>query len=140
MCGPEGSSAQAPTLLQVLAQDVANQLIPFSQRRNLHAKLAEAFEASHAVPPVPPAIIAYHWSESCRGSEDAEWKRVAKAVDWWERAAMAAMQGGIDDAQVGGQLCPAAVLQCVSDKRGPWQSQWQAEGESRLGPRNGRHA
>ena len=39
---------------------MANSLIPFSQRRNLHFKLAEALEASHTIPPVPAAIIGFH--------------------------------------------------------------------------------
>ena len=79
--------------LQVLAQDVANSLIPFSQRRNLHFKLAEALEASHTIPPVPAAIIGFHFAESCKHVEGDEWRRAMKAVEYWEKAGLEAMEG-----------------------------------------------
>jgi hypothetical protein len=57
---------------QVLARDVAYELIPFSQRRSLHAKLAAVLEAcrSGSAPisgcvAVPPTTIGYHWQQSC---------------------------------------------------------------------------
>ena len=81
---------------------MANSLIPFSQRRNLHFKLAEALEASHTIPPVPAAIIGFHFAESC--------KHVAmKAVEYWEKAALEAMEG-IDHLPVSNSGARAGVF------------------------------
>ena len=67
----------------MLARDVAYELIPFFQRRALHAKLAEALEglrsgAGGEGPPVAASTIAYHWQQSCATSEVAEWRRALK--------------------------------------------------------------
>lgn len=60
---------------QVLARDVAYELIPFSQRRLLHAELARALEEDGRSGAVPAAILAYHWTHSCTGIEASEWRR-----------------------------------------------------------------
>ncbi len=60
---------------QVLARDVAYELIPFSQRRLLHAELARALEEDGRTGAVPAAILAYHWTHSCTGIEASEWRR-----------------------------------------------------------------
>ena len=60
---------------QVLARDVAYELIPFSQRRLLHAELARALEEDGRLGAVPAAILAYHWTHSCAGIEASEWRR-----------------------------------------------------------------
>ena len=52
--------------VQVVARDVAYELIPFMQRRHLHAKLAEALAKSGDT--VPAATVAYHWAQSCKAS------------------------------------------------------------------------
>lgn len=60
---------------QVLARDVAYELIPFSQRRSLHAQLAKALEDDVSADLVPPGIIAYHWTHACAGAEATQWRR-----------------------------------------------------------------
>ena len=61
--------------MQVLARDVAYELIPFSQRRSLHAQLARALEDDVSAGLVPPGIVAYHWTHSCAGAEATHWRR-----------------------------------------------------------------
>ena len=71
----------------MLERDVAYELIPFSQRRSMHAKLAAALEdvrraaaaAAEGPPAVPATAIAYHWQQSCASVEVAEWRRALKA-------------------------------------------------------------
>ena len=82
---------------QVLARDVAYDLIPFAQRRSLHARLAEALEIT--LPRASATTIAFHYSKSCHAVESAEWKRAVKAIQYWEMAAEEAMEG-IDHHQV----------------------------------------
>lgn len=62
-------------MTQVLARDVAYELIPFSQRRSLHAKLAQALENDASSDLVPPSTVAYHWAHSCVGAEAVHWRR-----------------------------------------------------------------
>ena len=71
------TSAQAlqQSDVQVLARDVAYELIPFSQRRSLHAQLARALEDDVSAGLVPPGIVAYHWTHSCAGAEATHWRR-----------------------------------------------------------------
>lgn len=83
--------------VQVLARDVAYDLIPFAQRRGLHARLAEALEST--LPRAAAATIAFHYSKSCHSVEGSEWKRAVKAIQYWEMAAEEAMDG-IDHGQV----------------------------------------
>ena len=75
--GDHGASGQALRLCnaQVLARDVAYELIPFSQRRSLHAQLARALEDDVSAGLVPPGIVAYHWTHSCAGAEATHWRR-----------------------------------------------------------------
>lgn len=65
----------------MLARDVAYELIPFSQRRALHAELARALEEDGRAGCVPATILAYHWSHSCAGVEAGDW-RSALQVRW----------------------------------------------------------
>ena len=60
---------QSKTLEQVHARDAAYELIPFQQRRALHAQLAQALEQGLKLDHVPPSALAYHWSQACRGVE-----------------------------------------------------------------------
>lgn len=83
--------------MQVLARDVAYDLIPFAQRRGLHARLAEALETT--LPRASATTIAFHFSKSCHAVEGSEWKRAVKAIQYWEMAAEEAMEG-IDHHQV----------------------------------------
>ena len=78
--------------------DVAYDLIPFAQRRGLHARLAESLETT--LPRACATTIAFHYSKSCHAVEGAEWKRAVKAIQYWEMAAEEAMEG-IDHHQVG---------------------------------------
>lgn len=83
--------SQPHTPVQVLARDVVYDLVPLGQRRDWHARLAQAMERyspsagqeddgggapqkgeSH----LPPTTIAYHWSQACRGVEAAQVGRV----------------------------------------------------------------
>lgn len=56
-------------LVQLLARDVAYELVPFLQRRTLHAKLAECLEARSDIRPIPASTLAYHWTRSCENNE-----------------------------------------------------------------------
>lgn len=47
-------------------RDAAYELIPFTQRRVLHAKLAEVLSSAASDPPVPANVVAYHWAQSCK--------------------------------------------------------------------------
>jgi hypothetical protein len=38
--------------------------------------------------------VAWHWSQSCRDSEAQHWQRSFQAVEWWQRAAAAALDSG----------------------------------------------
>ena len=85
-CGMLSLNLSLTMTLQVLERDVAYELIPFSQRRSMHAKLAAALEdvrgaaaAAEGSPPVPATAVAYHWEQSCASVEVAEWRRALKA-------------------------------------------------------------
>lgn len=70
-----------------VAQDVVYGMIPFNQRRLLHARLATALEKSCKLAVVPMSHIAYHWSKSCAGVELVECRRTRKAIQFWKLAA-----------------------------------------------------
>lgn len=92
---------------QPLARDVVYDLIPVAQRREWHARLARAMEryeprsdsdaegeygGSEAVARhLPPATIAFHWSQACEGVEASQWRRSLRAIEWWERSVLAAI-------------------------------------------------
>jgi hypothetical protein len=84
---------------QVLARDVAYELIPFSQRRALHAELARTLEEDGRSGCVPATILAYHWTHSCAGVEAGEWRRALQVpcmllpsrVSFWHVLAIADM-------------------------------------------------
>lgn len=75
-------------LLQALAREVAYELIAFSQRRRLHAALAEAQEAAlqrgGGLQPAA-ANIAYNYSCACATVEVSEWRHTLKASVKTER-------------------------------------------------------
>lgn len=96
--------------VQVLARDVAYDLIPFAQRRGLHARLAEALETT--LPRASATTIAFHYSKSCHAVESTEWKRAVKAIQYWEMAAEEAMEG-IDHHQV---IVPQLQMLIVRDR------------------------
>lgn len=79
---------------QVLARDVVFDMIPITQRRDWHGRLAAAMERLAPDLPLPPSTIAYHWLESCAGLEVAQWPRALKAMEYWERAGVAAVDAG----------------------------------------------
>ena len=93
----------------MLARDVAYDLIPFAQRRGLHARLAEALEST--LPRAAAATIAFHYSKSCHSVEGSEWKRAVKAIQYWEVAAEEAMDG-IDHGQVTCTTTPPCIVVC----------------------------
>lgn len=64
---------------QALAREVAYELIPFSQRRRLHAAVAESQETAlrrgDTGPQAPTAAnIAYNYSAACATVELTEWR------------------------------------------------------------------
>lgn len=65
-------------MLQVLGKDVAYELLPYSMRRDLHAKLAQAYEEIKGSQKVAPSRIAFHYNRSCATVEVAEWHRTVK--------------------------------------------------------------
>ena len=50
----------------MVCRDVAYDLIPVMQRRNLHAKLADFLAGAAATCTVAAATVAYHWAQSCK--------------------------------------------------------------------------
>ena len=70
--------------MQVVSRDVAYDLIPVIQRRNLHARLAEVLSGISLSSGVPATTVAYHWAQSCRSSSNvliiAEFPRVIKVA------------------------------------------------------------
>ena len=71
---------------------MAYELIPFSQRRRLHAAAAEAQEGARtassagAIAAAPPAAnIAYHWQHACETVEVTEWRRALKVESPWNQ-------------------------------------------------------
>lgn len=69
-----------------VAQEVVYGMIPYNQRRLLHARLATALEKSSEQTFVPNSHIAYHWSKSCTGVELVEPRRTSKAIQYWQMA------------------------------------------------------
>ena len=57
---------------------MAYELLPYSMRRDLHAKLAQAYEESKGSQKVAPSRIAFHYNRSCATVEVAEWHRTVK--------------------------------------------------------------
>jgi predicted ATPase len=72
-----------------VARDVVYEVIPFNQRRLLHARLASALESMLASVPdfVPRSHIAYHWTKSCTSVEAVEWQNTMNAINTWKLAA-----------------------------------------------------
>ena len=91
---------------------MAYDLIPFAQRRGLHARLAEALETT--LPRASATTIAFHYSKSCHAVEGSEWRRAVKAIQYWEMAAEEAMEG-IDHHQVLQKL-QRLMLACLTHK------------------------
>ncbi|HLF29277.1 MAG TPA: AAA family ATPase [Anaerolineae bacterium] len=71
----------------IITQEVAYNLMTFSQRRSLHRVVAEWFERAHAadLSPFFP-YLAYHWQHTI-DDQHAERALVLKAIDYLERAA-----------------------------------------------------
>jgi predicted ATPase len=71
-----------------VARDTIYDMIPFNQRRLLHARLAEALEnAAPASFSFPRSHIAYHWTKSCVSVEAVEVERTLRAIRCWKEAA-----------------------------------------------------
>lgn len=69
----------------MLGKDVAYELLPYSTRRDLHARLAQAYEESKGSQRVALSRIAFHYSRSCNTVEVAEWHRTVKVRSWQAR-------------------------------------------------------
>eukprot|EP00887_Chlorella_sp_A99_P006306 scaffold3.g6306.t1 len=95
-----------PRCSAVLARDVVYDMVPLGQRREWHARLAAAMEGwarpagqggegdGQGPDHLPPATIAFHWTQSCRRTEATQWHRTLRAIEWWQRAAVAALDAG----------------------------------------------
>jgi predicted ATPase len=72
-----------------VSRDVVYEVIPFNQRRLLHARLASALESMlKSVPDfVPRSHVAYHWTNSCASVEAVEWQNTMNAIRTWKQAA-----------------------------------------------------
>ena len=68
-----------------LTQEAVYQLLPFEQRRRLHAAVAEFFEAEPEDARPPPTLFGLHWSRDSRPD---------RALPYWETAGTAALAGG----------------------------------------------
>jgi tetratricopeptide (TPR) repeat protein len=67
-----------------ITQEVAYNLLAFSQRRRVHRALAEWYERAHATDLVSIyPLLAYHWSEAAKSDQAV----VPKAIDYLEKAA-----------------------------------------------------
>jgi hypothetical protein len=108
----------------LLARDAIWDMIPLTQRREWQARLATAMARfgtnTHSCgsgggnsssgnlstnpysnrKPIPPAIIAYHWSKAALGVESTEWQSSLQAIHWWERAASEASLTGDYDEEI----------------------------------------
>ncbi|MCJ1422964.1 Adenylate cyclase type 10 [Sticta canariensis] len=104
-CGVSADQPRIMRALQVLARDVAYELIPTMQRRTMHARLAQVLEtqvSGKMARLIPPSMIAYHYAQSCRAGsalDMADLTRILSAIEWWEKAADDAMHAGMDQAQ-----------------------------------------
>jgi predicted ATPase len=87
----EDSAGQSGVWLwhSTVARDVVYGVIPFKQRRLLHARLASALEMIDVtdVDIVPRSHIAYHWTKSCQSVETVDWQHTMKAITSWQQAA-----------------------------------------------------
>lgn len=96
----DGSDSNGTTwrFEDVLARDVVYNMIPLSQRSTWHSKLAYELETykDGRGNSIPPAIIAYHWSQAAAMSSgdaksaDGRTEASLKAVRAWEKAALEA--------------------------------------------------
>ncbi|KAL4458480.1 hypothetical protein ABPG75_013345 [Micractinium tetrahymenae] len=93
-----GRDPQEPTtwrFCQVLARDVVYSLVPQGTCHNWHAAAAAAMETYSADQiHLPASTIAWHWDHSCRGEEGPSYQRSLRAVEWWQRAAVASLDNG----------------------------------------------
>jgi predicted ATPase len=81
-----------------VARDVVYGMIPFNQRRLLHARLAAALDGARKSAGAAISHIAYHWSKSCSGVELVESRRTMNAIRCWKQAAKEmAAQGALLD-------------------------------------------
>ena len=101
---------------------MAYELIPYFQRRSLHAKLASALEEvrsnalaqgsvgqgvlDEGLAPVAASTIAYHWQQSCVTSEVAEWRRAMKV------SPKLGSQSGLINVRDGGCIVQCFALKC----------------------------
>lgn len=75
----------------MVERDVVYEMLPFTQRRQLHARLAQTLEAKAAEDSSANLVtIAQHWTAACEGNAINEPRWALKAVDLWYQAAMQA--------------------------------------------------
>lgn len=112
----------------ILGRDIVWDMVPLTQRREWHARLATAMarfgknnstsvgngnnfngyinaSSSNSNPysnkrAIPPTIIAYQWSQAALGVETTEWQATLQAINWWEYAASEASLSGSYEEEV----------------------------------------
>jgi len=97
-----------------LERDIVWDMIPLTQRREWQARLATEMAKfgknnntssnngrnNSRKKAIPPAIIAYQWSQAVLGVETTEWQATLQAIDWWEQAASEASVSGSFEEEV----------------------------------------
>ena len=109
----EEGSDSTWVFVDVLVRDVVYDMIPLTQRKEWHARLAAAMvvksrqgddvdvegdekkkKKEKKTKSIPAAIVAYHFTQACFQDEIAHWQVALHAIEWWERAAGEAAQKG----------------------------------------------
>lgn len=81
--GSNASAALAYAFKHAVTQQVAYALLPYAQRRRIHAAVAQWVEREYAGQPErAAALLAYHWGEAARGDAAL----APRAIDLLERA------------------------------------------------------
>jgi predicted ATPase/class 3 adenylate cyclase len=124
-----------------ITQDVAYNLMLFSQRRELHQHVAEWYEQTFAsdLDPYYP-LLAHHWSRAIEGLQHPEPALVEKALSSLEKAGEAALHGYANQEAIG--FFSAALRLEAEQRVGPAPSpalrraRWErhlAEADLRMG-------
>ena len=119
----------------IITQEVAYNLLPFAQRRQLHRSVAEWYEREHADDLEPHySLLAHHWSRAV-GETIAEPTFIPQALDYLDKAGGGALQAGAyrEAARLFRQALQMIEHPSVQDKK-PRQAKWEGQlGEAYLG-------
>ncbi len=119
----------------IITQEVAYNLMPFAQRRQLHRSIAEWYERAHADElDSHYSLLAHHWSQAV-GETVAAPKFIPQAMDYLDKAGEGALQAGAyrEAARLFRQALKMIEHPSVRDKK-PRQAKWERQlGEAYLG-------